>query len=214
MTADETEPVSLRDQRRRQLELLSETHLLDAAETVFAAKGYAGATMKEIAEAAEFSVGALYNFFPGKEGLFAAVMSRRNVEFTAILAAALEGTAPAGARLRTMVDVSCDYYLDQRAFMRLFQQAIGRAWFNIKASFNEENFRQYEQVMAMEAAVFRDGIASGEMIGSDPDMLAVIFAGAVQAYLARRILDEGAGDEAASRKVLIELLERAFLRRP
>jgi AcrR family transcriptional regulator len=215
MTSEGPEPTSLREQRRRQLELLSETHLLDAAERVFAAKGYAGATMKEIAEAAEFSVGALYNFFPGKEGLFAAVMSRRNVEFTVIFAEALAGEAPARTRLRKMVDVICDYYLEQREFMRLFQQAIGRVWLNIKASFNEENYRQYEEVMAMEAAVFRAGIASGEMRDGDPDMMAAVFAGAVQAYLARRILDEGGGgDEAASRKALVELVERAFLRRP
>jgi TetR/AcrR family transcriptional regulator len=215
MASDRPKPVSLREQRRRQVELMSETHLLDAAERVFAEKGYVGATMKEIADAAEFSVGALYNFFPGKEGLFAAVMSRRNVEFTAIFATALAGEAPARARLRMMIDVSCDYYLDQRPFMRLFQQAIGRAWLNIKSSFNEENYHQYEEIMAMEAAVFRVGIASGEIRDGDPEMMAAVFAGAVQAYLARRILDEGdAGDERASRKALIAMLERAFLRRP
>jgi TetR/AcrR family transcriptional regulator len=209
------EGASLREQRRRQQELLSATHLLDAAERVFAAKGYAGATMKEIAEAAEFSVGALYNFFPGKEGLFAAVMSRRNTEFTVIFANALDAAQPARDRLRTMINVICDYYLDQREFMRLFQQAIGRTWLNIKSSFNEENYHQYEEIMAIEAEVFRDGMASGEIREGDPDMMAAIFAGAVQAYLARRIVDEGGrGDEVKSRTAIVELLERAFLRRP
>ncbi|GAA2170560.1 TetR/AcrR family transcriptional regulator [Actinomadura napierensis] len=44
--------------------------LLDAAAHVFARKGYAGASVEEIAEAAGFSIGALYSNFGGKEELF------------------------------------------------------------------------------------------------------------------------------------------------
>jgi AcrR family transcriptional regulator len=138
-------------------------------------------------------------------------MARRNADFTEVFADAIVEVAPLRDRLRTMVDVTCDYYLRQHEFMRLFQEAIGRAWFNIKASFNEENFRQYQQIMTLEAAVFRDAMGSREIPEGDPAMLAAVFAGAVQAYLARLILDEGGpGDEARSRQALIELLERAF----
>ena len=48
--------------------------MLDAARTVFAEKGYADATLDEIAERAEFGKGTLYNYFEdGKEGLLFAV---------------------------------------------------------------------------------------------------------------------------------------------
>jgi len=44
--------------------------MLDAARTVFAERGYANATLDEIAERAEFGKGTLYNYFErGKEGL-------------------------------------------------------------------------------------------------------------------------------------------------
>lgn len=48
--------------------------MLDAARTVFAERGYANATLDEIAERAEFGKGTLYNYFErGKEGLLFAV---------------------------------------------------------------------------------------------------------------------------------------------
>jgi len=48
--------------------------MLDAARAVFAEKGYAQATLDEIAERAEFGKGTLYNYFDGgKQGLLFAV---------------------------------------------------------------------------------------------------------------------------------------------
>jgi len=53
------------------------TQLLQAAETVFAAKGYHGATTREIAQAADVSEGTLYNYFASKRDLFTGLMINR-----------------------------------------------------------------------------------------------------------------------------------------
>lgn len=45
-------------------------HLLEAAARVFARKGYAGASVDDIAEEAGFTAGALYSSFGSKENLF------------------------------------------------------------------------------------------------------------------------------------------------
>ena len=42
----------------------------DAAKKVFMQKGYAGATVRDIAALAGFSLGAIYNYFPNKKALF------------------------------------------------------------------------------------------------------------------------------------------------
>jgi AcrR family transcriptional regulator len=52
--------------------------LLDAAAQTFARKGYAGASVEEIAEAAGFSIGALYSNFANKEELFLELSSSYN----------------------------------------------------------------------------------------------------------------------------------------
>jgi len=60
-----------RRERERQMRRRA---MLDAARAVFAEKGYAQATLDEIAERAEFGKGTLYNYFEGgKQGLLFAV---------------------------------------------------------------------------------------------------------------------------------------------
>lgn len=50
--------------------------IVDAAERVFFSKGVAGATMDEVAEAAELSKGTLYLYFESKDDLYLAIITR------------------------------------------------------------------------------------------------------------------------------------------
>jgi len=50
--------------------------LLDSAVETFAEKGYAAATMTEIAARAGAAIGSLYQFFPSKEALAGALLNR------------------------------------------------------------------------------------------------------------------------------------------
>lgn len=54
--------------------------LLDAAARTFAQRGYTAASLEEIAEAAGFSVGAVYSNFDSKAALLAALMADRHVD--------------------------------------------------------------------------------------------------------------------------------------
>jgi AcrR family transcriptional regulator len=76
--------------------------LLDAAERVFAARGYAEATTNHIAAEAGGSIGALYRFFPDKQSILLAIADRYDARMRA-LAEALTGEDPAGMSLRAMV---------------------------------------------------------------------------------------------------------------
>ena len=64
--------LSREESKRRTRELL-----LDAAEAVFAEKGFWGASVEEVAEEAGFSTGAVYSNFGGKDDLFLALLDRR-----------------------------------------------------------------------------------------------------------------------------------------
>jgi AcrR family transcriptional regulator len=65
----------LTPERRRQL---ASEAMLDAAETVFAKKGFGAASMEEIAEEAGFSRAALYARIGSKEDLLGAVLDRHS----------------------------------------------------------------------------------------------------------------------------------------
>ena len=81
MTADKGNPAPQQPVRQRltraEAKARTREQLLDAAAQVFAQRGYAGASVDEIAEAAGYSAGALYSNFNGKEQLFLELMSER-----------------------------------------------------------------------------------------------------------------------------------------
>jgi len=72
--------------------------LLDAARVVFAASGYHGASVEEIASRAGFSTGALYSNFDGKEDLFLALMEREVDEHAQEISAAVRARASIAER--------------------------------------------------------------------------------------------------------------------
>jgi AcrR family transcriptional regulator len=61
---------------REQSKANTRERLLSAARTVFARRGFHGASVEEIASEAGYSTGALYSNFDGKEDLFLALMDR------------------------------------------------------------------------------------------------------------------------------------------
>lgn len=71
--------------------------LLDAATRVFARKGYAGASVEEIAESAGYSTGALYSSFAGKEQLFLELMAARGERRVTEVASILDAGDPVDA---------------------------------------------------------------------------------------------------------------------
>jgi AcrR family transcriptional regulator len=68
-------PISTLDPSRRKGELTAE-RILDAAEALFAERGYAGTTLRDVATAVALRIPSLYNHFPSKDALYAAVLER------------------------------------------------------------------------------------------------------------------------------------------
>lgn len=68
--------------------------LLDAAKDVFATKGFEGASLEEIAEAAGYSRGAIYKHFGSKEEMFLAVNKRFNEVFLAEFVDTIDPSTP------------------------------------------------------------------------------------------------------------------------
>ena len=92
---------------RAERQARTRAELLDAAASVFARRGYHGASIEEIAEQAGYSHGAVYSNFTGKAELFLTVfedyMARRAREL-ADVQAALAPDAPIEVRARSLAD--------------------------------------------------------------------------------------------------------------
>ncbi len=94
--------------------------LLEAAGRTFARKGFAGASVEEIAEAAGFSIGAIYSNFGGKEQMFVELLSARSSDLVdeagRILADDEDPVLALGRMLVTVADKDADLALLQAEF--------------------------------------------------------------------------------------------------
>jgi AcrR family transcriptional regulator len=70
--------------------------ILDAAEELFAERGYHGATLRDVADAVGLRIPSLYNHFASKDALYEAVLARGIGPVVALLSALAE--APAAER--------------------------------------------------------------------------------------------------------------------
>lgn len=88
--------------------------ILDAASKVFAAEGFAGATIDAIGQAAGFTKGAVYSNFESKDGLFLALLDRefelRGEQIATVLDSSGGDTAAAARELsRSWLDSVRDH---------------------------------------------------------------------------------------------------------
>lgn len=178
---------SRREQRRIQQQDLSRRQLLDAAELVFSSKGYHDATLKEIAEVAEFSVGSVYSFFENKDDLFFSVFLRRGDE----LLPAIRDIAESGgddvdamAKVHALVDLEIGFFREHAAFGRLFLRTSSATSLSAERPVDEAMRSRFGEAMALHAGVIGEGQAAGVIRGGPPEVLARLLSSLVAGYQA------------------------------
>jgi AcrR family transcriptional regulator len=203
--------IGLREQRRRALLEFNREHLLDAAEEVFGDRGFQDATIKEIAERAELSVGAVYGIVDGKEDLLAQTLARRGAEFLAAMDGAIADDADPRATLHALADVQIEFFRRHPAFGRLWLRSAGPGRWGLSLASLDRLGVNADHAMEMQARVIRRGQQAGLVRTGDPDVLARIFSGMVQAFQANDPASVGeAGTERLSLAEFHALLEGAF----
>lgn len=96
----------------------------DAALEVFARRGYHGASLDEIAQAAEISKALIYEHFPSKRELYVALLETHVQALFDRLASAAGTMEPGEVRLRAGVDAFLAFVEEQReAWRMLFRDA-------------------------------------------------------------------------------------------
>ena len=92
---------------------------LNAAQRLFAEKGFAGTSMREIASLAGVSQPLIHYHFGSKDGLYSAVKGRLMKEVLCSILPILDDSPDAGAGLSKMIRAAYDYIAGNEDFMRL-----------------------------------------------------------------------------------------------
>lgn len=159
-------------QRSRPKRTETRARLLQAASDVFAADGYDGASLDDVAAAAGLTKGAVYSSFAGKEELFYALMDERIGERLALADQAVkrQGTLEeiardAGGEIVELIFSQTDWHL-------LFIEFWARA---VRDPGRRENFARHRRSARALIARFLDeqAAATGVELPVPADQLAV-----------------------------------------
>jgi AcrR family transcriptional regulator len=125
--------------------------IVEAAARIFVREGYPGATTNRIAELAGVSVGSLYEYFPNKASLLAALVSRQVDNMMEVMRARLSEVR--GAGLREIVNAIA------RATIEAHYQNVDLNRLLIAGTPRVAHWRHIEQVSFSLADLIRDALA-------------------------------------------------------
>lgn len=121
-----TDRFRARKQPRQARSIETRQRVLDAAARIFSMYGYAAGTTNRIAAAADMSIGSLYQYFPNKDAILAALTDAHIDAGAAMLTQRTAAGLPAGLAdtLRVFVRATIDNHRGDPALHRvLFEEA-------------------------------------------------------------------------------------------
>lgn len=132
--------------------------LIEATARILVREGFDRASTNRIAEQAGVSIGSLYQYFPGKEALVAAVMERHNQELLRVVRGALAEAAelPMEQAARKLIAAAVRAHrLDPKLHRVLAEQVPRTGKLENIDSFNRETYALLRAYLESHAAEFR-----------------------------------------------------------
>jgi AcrR family transcriptional regulator len=155
--------------------------LLDAAEQVFAERGYHGAVVDDIIRASDSSKGGFYFHFPNKQAIFLALIDalvpKLAVAVDRAIAAESDPVAQLGAALRTLLDT---FSRHRRLSKILLVEAVG-----LGHGFDDKLMRTRGYFAAMIQGYLDRAVASGAIAPMDTETASWVWLGAINEIVVR-----------------------------
>jgi AcrR family transcriptional regulator len=155
--------------------------VLEAAERVFAEKGFDGAKIKDVADAAGLALGTVYVLFPGKQEVFSAVHAQRGRALFETIAGAVDGAESPLAALRRMQRAAFEFYRQHPFYLRMHLYS-GTAWAIPRLDVDEERHVFERGIGALEG-LFAQAAARGELVDDRPETCAKMYLAMMQVLL-------------------------------
>ena len=185
--------------------------LLDAAEEVFAAYGFRGASVREITRRATANLGAITYHFGSKAALFEAVVLRAQAGLLAAVEAAAAQPGHSLDRLERIARAHFGFLHEHPRFRRLILQVL-----LLENDLPEAAADYLRRGLGIVAGVVSEGQSRGEIRSGDPRLLALaVMSQPLMLNVVRPILRRGPRLDLEDPAVRALLLDNAmqFIRR-
>lgn len=198
--------------RRERNSAATKVRLLDAAEREFAARGFAGARLREIADGAGVQPALIHHYFVDKQGLYRAVLERAMLETSTESWSLLGSRHDLEGLLSGFIDLVLNFYAAHQNLLAILRhEALSGS--PVLAEVTRE---RTQPIIAAVAALLSERQAAGE-IRSDVTAEEIILSGMsmivypfVDEHLLLAILPRMAGRDEATlarrKQVIVKLL--------
>ena len=200
-----------REEAREARNQLYREHILQAAERVFAERGFESAKLQEISTLAGLSMGTIYSIFASKDELFLALLEERGQQLRDLAREVAAAPGSARAALERLIEAYVDYFVAHPTFLTMHLK-LGHSWVLAPAAEGEGQVRIWQQIHDSQTDIFRRGIAEGAFVEDDPEFFAKLFSAMDQVVLAQWA---ARGMKAGREELIVRLrsaAERAFYR--
>jgi TetR/AcrR family transcriptional regulator len=165
----------------------SRQQILAAALALFAQKGYAATSVREIVDAAGITAPSLYYYFGNKEGLYLELMQTHCTMIDEVLDLHLYTSASAKRRLKDLVDEIFSHVIKDRDFFRLmFSIYYGPSQGAPYCDFIFYHVKFHATIKT----IIEDGIASKEFLPGNAGHMTWVIRGVVQLAMEEQIKED------------------------
>jgi AcrR family transcriptional regulator len=184
--------------------------ILEAARKVFARKGFSGATMDDIAEAAGLAKGTLYLYFPSKRRVYLAALKRGFIKLIEETERNVAAAPTAAEKIRAFITTRIRNAEENRDFVRIYHSEFG----NTGPPHLDKELRSLylRQAQTLET-VLREAAVEGQIRPVRADAAAVIVYEMTRGLVMQRLLGWSTATAEQDIDFLFELIWKGLANR-
>lgn len=155
--------------------------VVDAAEHMFATRGYERTKIQDIASSSGLSLGTLYSVFDGKADILEAIHDERLGELFVLVGQTMASDEPAAARLIHGNRIFIRWLTQHPDFLRIH---LGNsAWASNPKGASDGRVDAWRRGIALVAAVIEQAMHEGDAIEGDPTLCARLMVAMQQVFM-------------------------------
>jgi AcrR family transcriptional regulator len=191
--------------KRDVLQEFRTSEILTAARSVFAEKGFANATVDDIADRAGIGKGTVYLYFPSKNDLFLALLRQGVLELFERAAQEISAASDPFGKLRAFVHARLDYCSQNHEFFRIYYTEFLRL--QARVSGGRPEFQDlYEEQLRLLESILESGIRVGQFRPVDVRIAAPMIYDMVRAAVAQHVLKQSGIPVDGMTKLTVEMI--------
>jgi AcrR family transcriptional regulator len=178
-------PRSRRDERREREIELRRSDILVAAAAVFSEKGFQGAQVAEIANAAEVSLNSVYGLFKGKEELYEAVIHAAAATVRDRVRAEVDAIEDPAAKLLAVIDALFACFDEHRHLLQIYARTTHGLPWRVRQAMGEDSLEIFQGFTVWLLGIAKAAKRAGRLGDLDPETVTLSLIGAVTTTAAR-----------------------------